>query len=710
VGGPNFDVCGQVGRFGPPLVPNFHSLLGFRGVSGHRDHRLVNWHLESFMNRLESRSAVVGLVGLVFLVGCAAETPSGGAGGAGSFGGPGGVGGGAATSGNGGFGATGGVGATSGNGGFGGVGAIGGAGGTGTAGSGGNDMFMERTCNVDGAQAALLTDPNVAVGNGMRWLYPYEYTVFPRGLAGPLLMWEGGPETQTMLLRIRSQNLDFEACFQGTGRRLQIPQQVWDIAGTWSRGKMDPTTIELVVAGGGQAAKLPPRQITFALANLNSAIYYNTYGSALAQQAGIVGGVVMRVRPKTPQAEVFLTSQPTSIPGSCVGCHAVSADGSRIIAEEHSNLGLTEGTSVSFALTPSTPVRPMAQQTGLRRAGFSALFHDGSIYLTSARTQAGPVGMNHVSGTFGPEQSLLYDANTGAQINAPGLPGNAMMPMFSVDGAMVAYTDSASGRTLSVMDFARMNNNTFSNKRDVYTNNSAYVSWPFFLPNVEIGDSGGDLGFAAHRRIVFAVGTSGDHVTQTVAPWFGLPSRHPSDLWWIDIESNPPMAAPLGRAGGFAGSNNFLPDPDSAHMDYMPTVSPVAAGGYFWMFFSSRRSYGNMFPTMPTEDTGKKIWVAAIDINTPAGSDPSHPAFFLPGQELESGNVRAFAALEPCRADGASCETGIDCCSGFCIDGICGRPPEPRCSEQSEACTTGADCCEGKFLSCIGGFCSVVLE
>ena len=665
------------------------------------------------MNRVAPWSAVVGLAGLVIaggFVGCAAETPGGGTGGGAAVSGNGGFGGGAAASGNGGFG---GGAAASGNGGFGGVGASGGAGGAGgTAGAGGSGMFTDRTCNVDGAQAALLTDPNVAVGNG-RWLYPYEYTIFPRGLAGPLLMWEGLPDTQTVLLRIRSQNLDFEACFQGNGRRLQIPQEVWDLAGSWSRGKMDPTTIELVVSGGGQAAKLPPRQITFALANLNSAIYYNTYGSAIAQGMNIQGGVVMRVRPRG-DAELFLAAQS---PTNCIGCHAVSADGSRMVAEEHVLPGLAEGPSSSFDLAGTTGVRPAPQQVPIRRAGFSAVYPDGSIYLTSSRTQAGPVGVNHVSGTYGPEQSILYDADSGAAINAPGLPGNAMMPMFSVDGGMLAFVDATGGRTLSVMDFAR-GNNSFTNNRDVFTNNNAYLSWPFFLPNVDAGDSGGDLGFAAHRRIVFAVGTSGDHVTQTVTllPPF-IPAPHPSELWWVDIDVNPPMAARLGRAGGFAGGNNFLPDPNGANLDYMPTVSPVAAGGYFWMFFSSRRSYGNEYPTRSHTvgpghdlDTGKKIWVAAIDINTPAGSDPSHPAFFLPGQEMASGNVRAFAALEPCRADGASCETGIDCCSGFCIDGMCGVPPVDRCSEQGEACTTAADCCEGKFLSCIGGFCSIVLE
>ena len=77
--------------------------------------------------------------------------------------------------------------------------------------------------------------------------------------------------------------------------------------------------------------------------------------------------------------------------------------------------------------------------------------------------------------------------------------------------------------------------------------------------------------------------------------------------------------------------------------------------------------------------------------------DPSHPPFYLPGQS-ESGNVRAFVALKPCQQDGTSCETGLDCCSGFCEiaqdgqSGSCVAEPD-RCSQIKEKCTSDADCC-----------------
>jgi hypothetical protein len=71
-----------------------------------------------------------------------------------------------------------------------------------------------------------------------------------------------------------------------------------------------------------------------------------------------------------------------------------------------------------------------------------------------------------------------------------------------------------------------------------------------------------------------------------------------------------------------------------------------------------------------------KIWVTPIQIGE-NGNVQNHPAFFLPGQELVSGNIRAFAALEPCKTDGKSCTSGIDCCDMTlqqCIGGYCALP------------------------------------
>jgi hypothetical protein len=134
----------------------------------------------------------------------------------------------------------------------------------------------------------------------------------------------------------------------------------------------------------------------------------------------------------------------------------------------------------------------------------------------------------------------------------------------------------------------------------------------------------------------------------------------------------------------------------------------------------SRRLYGNVATSAPwnsdprefdtrVDYTTKKIWMVALDLNPKPGKDPSHPAFYIPGQEIEGSNSRPFFALTPCVTDRGTCTTGIDCCTGFCRDGLCVPPPNHGCSKLDEKCTTSADCCENAG-TCIGGFCEVSIR
>ncbi len=565
--------------------------------------------------------------------------------------------------------------------------------------------------NVSADQAQLLAAPNASMSMS-RWLYPYDKTVLPQGLAAPVLQWDSQP-AQAVQIKLTSMLFEYTGCFTGgDAANLTIPQDVWQTAERQSRGPQDALQIELTMLSGGSVSKLPPLSVIFALANLRSAIYYNTYGSLLANQMGVIGGVVMRVVPGQPEPEVFLTA-PDPLT-SCVGCHSVSADGSRMVSEIHLQPGTLEGPSASYDLTKvGLGTNPPPLKDNLSRAGFAGLYPDGSVYLTTARTQIGPIGSltgtppGNVPGTFGPEISRLYDTNAGTEIPGSGIIEYAYMPQFSVDGTMVAFNQMdasgvPSGHTLAVMDYDHPSKK-FSNLRPVFTDMSNYPAWPFFLPDVV--EKSQEFEVRLGKRIVFQLGMTSDFVTQEQP--VGL-TPHPSDLWWLDIDSG--KAAPLNRANGLdAQGQIYLPYGErDAHKNYIPTVSPVAAGGYFWVFFSSKRNYGNLFVADPPElrSEGKKIWVAAIDINAPEGTDPSHPAFFLPGQELESGNIRAFAALEPCRENGLSCSSGIDCCCGFCTDGKCACKEE--CAKLEERCTTSDDCCD-KTLSCIGGYCGQIV-
>jgi len=102
--------------------------------------------------------------------------------------------------------------------------------------------------------------------------------------------------------------------------------------------------------------------------------------------------------------------------------------------------------------------------------------------------------------------------------------------------------------------------------------------------------------------------------------------------------------------------------------------------------------------------------MAAIDLNATPGTDPSHPAFYIPGQEIQGTNSRPFFALQPCISDAGVCSTGVDCCSGFCTDGYCRPPQKYQCAKINEKCSMTSDCCPDTHAQCIGGFCATLLH
>jgi hypothetical protein len=192
----------------------------------------------------------------------------------------------------------------------------------------------------------------------------------------------------------------------------------------------------------------------------------------------------------------------------------------------------------------------------------------------------------------------------------------------------------------------------------------------------------------------------------------------------------------LDQLDGYtAAGSNYLPTPTSdsdgghtpaqdATLNYEPTVNPIASGGYAWVVFTTRRMYGSVAESSPWDSdprhfpwldvvTDKKLWVAAVDLNAAPGTDASHPAFYLPAQELHAGNARGYWTVAPCRPDGQTCMSGDQCCGGYCEPGADGglvctnAPPNTNCSQPQERCSTSSDCCDATNI-CIDGYCSII--
>lgn len=605
-------------------------------------------------------------------------------------------------------------------------GEIGGAGGAGGVGGEGGGTAITDKAVRDALDSAASVDPTLS------WLYPYDRTVWPRGLPAPLLQWKSDThEVKAIKLRLEV-GADF--VYEGyLGRpealaankpfnRVPIPRQVWKNA-QYSGAEMRVLlTIAADDGAGGYKAYKTYAQLTWNIApgSLKGTVYYNTYGSKLAEQmdgfgGSRFGGATLAIRGNSYEP-VLVAGSTTDDESGCRVCHTVSGDGSTMIVQQSDNL-----VSSKYSLTN------MNQETVYPEAdngkfGWAALSPDGSIALGNA----GPPG-NTAANTASLTTTALYRVSDGANLMANGLSEfvtRAATPVFSVDGRRVAFnfdggpgtaSIASDGRSLVMMDLQKNGENyTFSNAVELFRSNPGQrPGWPFFLPD------GSGVIFEVESK----EGQDDDARNEVFVTRGGAQGK----LWWADLNGN---AHPLDSLNG----EGYIPTGPNGHEDdtrlqYEPTVAPIVAGGYAWVVFTSRRLYGNVATRNPVESdpryqdltptndkgpTTKKLWVAAIDMPPKPGTDPSHPAFYLPAQELFAGNSRAFWVPDACRDNGQTCESGDECCGGFCranSEGVfmcTDELPPAACAEEYESCQTDSDCCEtqGAALTCIANRCA----
>ncbi len=513
-------------------------------------------------------------------------------------------------------------------------------------------------------QKDTLTGPPGLPDAQWKFLYPYNNTVFPRGILAPEIHLAPGLTPSTSYyVHILSNQYEYEGFFNVSANQtqLQMSQAAWDALTVAAAG--GKVQVEVSKLYNGQ--KVGPIYETWTLAagSLHGTVYYNTYDSPLASN-----GAMMRIKGNSPTPEVLV--------GNCTVCHSIGSDGSTAAAANHN------GPGGIFDLTGGMLNPPLVWQDPEITA-FAAVFpKNGQFFVTN-----GAPGPN-TPGTGGFYSSSLYTKN-GMVIANSGIEAfYAQSPVFSHDGTKIAFNDRSPNyqngwypSVLAMMDFDPLTKK-FSNYQVLATPQPGrQLSWPAFTPD--------------GKYVVYQDGTGED-----LATWSGNTGK----IFAVDTVTKQIIF--LAELNG----DGYMPQgPRDENKNYEPTIAPIASGGYFWIMFTSRRTYGNKLTGSEYET--KRLWVSAVDVNM-ASTDATHPAFYIAGQELTSGNSRGFWALDPCKSDGQSCATGDECCNGYCNPTndptmfVCG-PPNGMCSDEFEPCVTSADCCNAN-LQCIGGKCSQI--
>ncbi len=602
----------------------------------------------------------------------------------------------------------------------------------GFGGVGGEGLGTAPSSAVQAALTGTATAPTSPSVLG--FLYPYDQTVFPRGTLAPLLQWQSNLAIDAVAIHVSEKNYDFEGFYAVTGAsqfHQPIDTTAWNTALNGNSG--DPLHVEVTVHAGTSVIGPISENWTIAPGILSGTIYYQSYSSGVAGSAG-----TLEIRPGKTDPQLVLAGTQ----GQCIVCHEVSDDGSTMFAQDSDysdgkSYDLRDGGAIISTYVGGGGAASSDGTVDNQKFVWSGLWKDGTFGILNQDDGNQYTEQNTGGMPLAPEN--VYRRDNGNAAPTTGLAGvvtQAVTPSFSHDGTKVAFNGwtlgagaapltSGNGHTLDIMDFAcgaavttpgapSCSTFAFSNLRRLYTNTDAtngIVGWPAWTPD--------NNGIVFHNVVRLPNNPPGTAPLQTR---YGAEAQ----LWYTNVPATGAGDAILMNAlNGLDGTGaQYLPTPadvtgsaathaDDTKYNYEPTVNPVASGGYFWAVFTSRRMYGNIATQDPFSNDGsapipKKLWVAAIDINPTPGKDPSHPAFYLPGQELNAPNMRGFWVVDPCRADGSSCDTGAECCGGFCRAGsdgglVCQNPS--GCANENEKCTTTADCCDGTSLTCINGFC-----
>ncbi len=426
--------------------------------------------------------------------------------------------------------------------------------------------------------------------------YPADGITAPPNIGNFDVHWQAGGD-DLFEVDVHNDYVDLKIYKAGSGglNTFYIPAEWYALAST--RTELSLTVAGLVTSTPGQKGTSPAQKVEVTNESIAGGLYY----WSIADSGGGTP-TVMRYDMSTPDivpASFFTTTNPD--PSTCVGCHALSRDGTKMAI----TIDGGGGRATIYDLTSNTMLVPIGTGLGDPSAqmwNFASFTADASELVT---IEDGV--MNLRSGTTGLVMSTV-----------PSSPGMyADHPEFSPDGTRLANVEE----TEVIDDYQADDGTIVTRAFDQGTNTFGAITT--LVPNAA-GASNYYPSWSPDGQWIVFTRTVGNSYADTSA-----------EIWVVKSDgTQPPIQLAL--------ADTATPSLENSWARWAPFAQTFGANDepMYYLTFSSTRPYGVL--ALGTSENGgpaPQLWMMPFfPDRATGGQDPSGPAFRLPFQTLQNGN------------------------------------------------------------------------
>jgi hypothetical protein len=334
------------------------------------------------------------------------------------------------------------------------------------------------------------------------------------------------------------------------------------------------------------------------------------------------------------------TGAPQQVEGNCTACHAVARSGSRIgysrcVANDCSNLNVG---FLHYDKTAKTWDEVVNADQGAIPGSFTTFSPIGNPFPNDSKSVAIVTKSSGTLSLFDPDSGMPIASNLDdIATHGDGAPRSALMADWSADGKTVVFAS-----TPHPEQWIDLSDGAIATMSYKYTGATHVFGEPNFIVKPPLTLNGGSF-----TNLFFpSFSPDGELIVFNAAhaAWRNLTDESVTGPRLVLTNAKGDWVTDLTALNRGADDNDMT----WAHW------APGTSTDYYWVVFSSERSYGHVLTPGNTSQNCvangtkqcKQLWIAAIDKKKVLGGkvtiDPSAAPMWLPGQDITADNISPY--------------------------------------------------------------------